>query len=260
MGGKRAVLITCVFLFSTLSGCLGGDDEESAKSAIDLLVHYDQTSGSIEDVWNNGQQTSSNGVTIEFDFARTTSEDGDITLISVDPGDGSAPLTSDPSDNAKITYEWVTHGLYTVKLSATDSEDNVEEQSIIVRIDHHIEWSQANTNNPTTQTFSLNSDSENMPEELIVSSTVENIEEIWTSTPVDVSWTLKDADSEVAESCSDEQIGDGQSDTCDMSEKTISEGQWSLEISLSNDENVNVDNDITIAYEQSESPPNPFTA
>lgn len=247
-------------MFSALSGCLGDDEEKEADSAIDLIVHYDATSGAIEDVWNNGQQTSSNGVTIEFDFARTTSENGDVTLISVDPGDGSAPVTSDPSDNAKITYEWVTHGLYDVKLSATDSSDETEEMTIVVRIDHHIVWSQDNTNNPTTQPFSLNSDSENMPEQILVTSVVENIGDFFGGAPVDVSWSLKDSAGEVAESCNDEQIGDGQSDTCEMTERTISEGEWSLEIELSNDENVNVDNDITIAYEQKESAANPFVA
>ncbi len=262
MRGLRATLIVSVMLLSVIAGCLYGSDGKEPKSPIDLVVHYDSTSGAIQDVWNNGQQTSSTGVTIEFDFARTTSEGGDITLISLDPGDGTSPITSDPSENAQITYEWMTHGLYSVILSATDSNENVAKTSIIVRVDHHILWSQDNTNNPTKQEFSLNSDSENMPEEIIISSTVENVESnpiFGSATPVDVSWSLRDGAGEVAESCNDEQIGDGQSHTCEMTERTISDGQWSLEIELSNDENVDIDNDITIAYVQDESAPNPLT-
>ena len=45
-----------------------------------------------------------------------------------------------------------------------------------------------------------------------------------------------------------------------MTERTISDGQWSLEIELSSEESVDVDNDITIAYAQDESAPNPLTS
>ena len=262
MRGVRAAFIVSILLMSSLAGCLGDDSDSDENSPIDLLVHYDSTSGAIEDVWFEGQQTSSTGVTIEFDFARTTSEGGDITLISLDPGDGSSPITSDPSENAQITYEWMTHGLYNVKLSATDSNENIAEKSIIVRIDHHIVWSQDGTSNPIMQEFSLNSDSENMPEEIVVISSVENNEAniFETATPVDVTWLLKDAAGEVAESCNDQQVGDGQAHQCDMTERTISDGQWSLEIELSSEESVDVDNDITIAYAQDESAPNPLTS
>jgi hypothetical protein len=257
-------VLMATFLFSmAIAGCFAEEGSDSSNSPVKLIVHYDQTSGVIEDTWNNGQQTSSTGVTIEFDFARTTSEDGDITLISVDPGDGSEPLTSNPSDNAKITYEWVTHGLYGVILSATDSKNNTDSQTIKIRIDHHIIWRQDNTNNPTTQPISLNSDNEITAEELKITSTVENREaQIWEGggTPVDVTWTLLDSSGEEAESCASEQIGDGQSHTCEMTERTISEGDWSLQIDLAQDESVNIDNDILIAYAQDESPANPIAS
>ena len=86
----------------------------------------------IETSENNGQSGPTTGVELSFDFADTTSDDGSITKIMIEPDDGSDPVEGDPSDNAVLSYTWTTHGVFTVTLSAEDDEGN--SHSIMVKV------------------------------------------------------------------------------------------------------------------------------
>ena len=72
--------VTIILLSASLAGCFGDDDSGSDEydGPIDLVIFYDATSGMIEATSNNGQQGQTTGVTLSFDFADTTSEDGAV--------------------------------------------------------------------------------------------------------------------------------------------------------------------------------------
>ena len=79
-------VIILSLLSVSLSGCIGGEEGGSGEYSgpIDLIVYFDSTSGMIETSFNNGQAGPATGVTIEFDYADTTSDDGDIAKIILD--------------------------------------------------------------------------------------------------------------------------------------------------------------------------------
>ena len=140
------IAVTITLLSASLAGCMGDEDSgEEYSGPIDLIVYYDSTSGMIETSENNGQAGPTTGVELSFDFADTTSNDGSITKIMIEPDDGSSPVEGDPADNAVISYTWLTHGVFTVTLTAEDSEGNSHSIMVKVKIDMHIVWADSNT-------------------------------------------------------------------------------------------------------------------
>ena len=102
----RLMAVILTLISASLAGCIGGDDEGDGEYSgpINLVVFYDSTSGMVETSIANGQQGPTTGVELSFDFADTTSDDGAITKIILDPDDGSSPVegcllyTSDAAD------------------------------------------------------------------------------------------------------------------------------------------------------------------
>ena len=140
------IAVTITLLSASLAGCMGDEDSSGEYSGpIDLIVYYDSTSGMIETSVNNGQTGPTTGVELSFDFADSTSDDGSITKIMLDPDDGSEPVEGDPSDNAVISYTWMTHGVFEITLSAEDDEGNSHSIEVKIRIDMHIVWTESNT-------------------------------------------------------------------------------------------------------------------
>ena len=165
-------------LSASLSGCLGGEDSGSSgySGPIDLIVYYDTTSGMIETTVNNGQQGPTTGVEISFDYADTTSDDGNIVKITLNPDDGSTPIEADPSDNAVITYTWLTHGIFDVEMTAEDEAGNTRSITVDIRVDMNIVWTDTNTNS-ASMTIDAEPDCEDglpLPDRITITSKVEN--------------------------------------------------------------------------------------
>ena len=131
-----------------LAGCFGDDDSDQ-EELIELIVHYDATNGTIQQSFLGGSQISFTSVTFSFDFARTTSDYG-LKTFTLDPGDGRAIISIDASESANIDVEYQIHGMYTVILAATDINDNTANMTVVVRVEHSIEWSEANSADPDT--------------------------------------------------------------------------------------------------------------
>ena len=260
----RLMAVTLTLLSASLAGCLGGDDSSSGEYSgpINLVVFYDSTSGMIETSVNNGQQGPTTGVELSFDFADSTSEDGSITKIMLDPDDGSDPIEADPSDNAVISYTWMTHGVFEITLSAEDDEGNSHSIEVSVRIDMHIVWTESNTAS-SAMSFDVTPDCEDgepLADRITISSTVENPGGF----PIqggnsDVTWSLLNpSDEEIASNSGT--LGGGTSETWDYTTRDTVEGFWKLNIEVTNGDDVNVNNDVTIAYpEGSEDAVNPRT-
>ena len=256
----RLLAVTLTLLSASLAGCLGGDDEDSGEYSgpIDLIVYYDSTSGMIETSMNNGQQGPTTGVELSFDFADTTSDDGSISKISIHPDDGSDPVEADPADGAVISYTWMTHGVFSVTLAAEDSEGNSHSIVVKVKVDMHIFWTDTNTAS-ASMSFDATPDCEDgdpLPDRITISSTVENPNQFLGGNS-DVTWSLKNPSEEEIASDSGT-LGNGASETWDHTTRDVIEGFWKIDVEVTNGDNVNVTNDVTIAYvEGAEDPTNP---
>ncbi|MAK96139.1 MAG: hypothetical protein CL996_01400, partial [Euryarchaeota archaeon] len=131
------------------------------------------------------------------------------------------------------------------------------------RIDMNIAWTDSNTAS-STMSFDATPDCEDgdpLPDRITLTSVVENPSSggfFGGGSNSEVSWALNNpSDEEIATNSGT--IGDGQSQTWDYTTRDIVEGFWSLNIEVAeNGDNVNVNNDVTIAYaEGTEDPTNP---
>ena len=123
----KALTVLVILVCGSLAGCLGGTDSGSEKNPISMNVHYDATSGTITERVQNGATLSQTGVELSFDFARVTSNGGNMKTFTLDPGDdedGSNTVTVNANEQAELSYTYQTHGLFTVVLSAVDESDN----------------------------------------------------------------------------------------------------------------------------------------
>lgn len=125
-------------------------------------------------------------------------------------------------------------------------------------------WTETNTNS-ASMSFDATPDCEDgepLADRITISSSVTNPQgNIFTgSANSDVTWTLNNPDEEEISSESGT-IGDGQTQTWDYTTRDVMEGFWTLNVEVAeNGDNVNVENQITIAYpEGAEDPVNPRT-
>lgn len=255
------IVVLFSLLSAGLSGCIGGGDEmeDEYTGPIDLIVYYETTSGMIETSFNNGQAGPATGVTIEFDYADTTSSVAPITKIILDPDDGSTPIEADPSDNAVITYTWLTHGIFDVKMSVEDEVGNTHSTTVDVRIDMHIVWTESNTNS-ATMSFDATPDCEDglpLPDRITISSTVVNPGGFFGGGNSDVEWELLNPEgTQIATNSGS--IPNGNEETWEYTTRDLVSGDWGLNVEVTGGDDVNVENDVTIAYQEGlEGPTNP---
>ena len=256
----RLLAVTLTLLCASLAGCFGDDDSDTGdySGPIDLIVYYESTSGMVETSENNGQAGQTTGVELSFDFADTTSNDGSITKVLIEPDDGSDPVEGDPSDNAVISYTWLTHGVFDVTLTAEDSEGSSHSIMVKVKIDMHIVWSDSASDSSTMQ-FDVTSDcSDGLPlaDRITLSSTASN----QGGFPLgggnsEVTWSLLDPfDEEIGSNSGT--IADGGEETWDYTSRDMIEGFWTLNVDVAeNGDDVSVSNDVTIAYAEGAADP-----
>ena len=262
----RAVQVHAFGLFAlllttSLAGCLAPDDDEVAQP-IAMNVHYDTTSGTLTERVQNNAVLSQTGVELAFDFARVTSKAGSMKTFTLDPGDdedGSNAVTVNANDQAELTYTYLTHGLFTVVLSATDESGNEASISLTVRIDKEIDWTQTNTDDPDSMVISTVPDCAcPTPQKIDLSSTISNPNELVPGTQVTATWHLNDPEGE-EQAFHTEQIGDGQEAAWTHAQYNIEKGAWSLEVTIdSGNDSINLHHVVSVRYEALESEPNPL--
>ena len=255
-----------MLLCASIAGCLGGEDEEENSSVIDLVVYYDTTSGTIEEVIQNNQQVSETGVDVAFDFSYTKSSAGQIETYYFIPGDGSSTLEN-TADSGEITYTYLTHGLFDAAIGAIDDQGNENYENITIRIDKQITWTETNTPNPNTMNIETTPDCDcAAPNQIKIDSTVTNNPNFGgvLGQSITVTWRLLNSTDVIAAESPPEQIGDGQDANWLHNQNFIEAGTWKLEVDVSaegnGDEQVNVDHLVSILYEEDESAPNPMAA
>jgi len=255
------LLLCFVMLSASIAGCLGSDgDSDKAPSPIDMVVYYETTSGTIVEEIRSGNQISENGVELSFDFARTTTQNGQMKSFYVVPGDGTSQFEANADETAEISYTYMTHGLFTVYLGAIDDQGNENNISITVRIEKQIIWSDQNTESPREMNIDATPDCECQPPEFIqIQSTVENPGGWPIGGQQDtVSWHLNDPNEE-EQGTHTEIIGDDQDASWNYDQYNVMEGIWILSVVIDQGEdNIDVNHDVTIKYLAEESEPNPF--
>jgi len=256
------LLLCFVMLSASIAGCLGSSgDSDKAPSPIDMIVYYETTSGTIVEEIRSGSQISENGVELSFDFARTTSQNGQMKSFYVVPGDGTSQFVANADETAEISYTYMTHGLFTVYLGAVDDQGNDNNFSITVRIEKQIIWSETNEDSPREMNIDATPDCEcQLPEFIQIESTVENPGGLppFGGQQVTVSWHLNDPDEE-EQGTHTEIIGDDQDASWNYDQYNVMEGIWTLSVVIDQGEdNIDVNHDVTIKYLTEESEPNPF--
>ena len=263
-------LMCALLICASFAGCIGDKEENGNDSPINFVVYYDTTSGVLQEVVQNNQQVSETGVEITFDFSYTKSTAGEMVTFYFIPGDGSSMIENNAAENGEITYTYLTHGLFSAAIGATDDQDNEYFENLTIRIDKQITWSDNNTPNPDTMDIETTPDCDcGAPEQIKIDSTITNPQNGGAGLPfggqsVTVTWRLLNSTDAVATESAPEQIGDGQDASWMYNQYFIEPGTWKLEVDVTaegdGDEQVNVDHTVTIAYVAEESTPNPTSA
>ncbi len=264
-GSAKAVGILAVLLLASLSGCIGGDEpKKSDEGPVELVVYYDSTNGTINEVHSDGQPTTMTGAEFSFDFRETKSKEGNITTFTFDPGDGTDSVSINAEDESVLMYEYMSHGIFEATLSAEDEKNNTASKKLKLRVELHVTDSQLNTQDPDRISIDLAPDDDSLaiPAQLKLISTVENPTNPGTffEDSVEVTWSLKNS-SEEEHGSNSEVLNGGQSATWENQENSPEAAIWSLDIDIvvagGNSEDVNVQSDLWALYEEEESDPNP---
>ena len=185
-------LLTFLLLSGALAGCLSNSEE---VPDISLIVNYEQTNGTVVQSYVDGELVSTNNVVLNFDFSETNSK-YELITIGIDRMDGSNPAVVEADSESNVSVEFENHGIYELSAFAIDEMNQIENISIVVRIEMRMEWVESNTFEPKPMTIDpipINGGAS--PSSIHIDSTVENpelIENVSTGREVEFTWSLVD--------------------------------------------------------------------
>lgn len=255
-GANRAspIGLVCILLSFSLVGCVS---DTQPTEGFELIVDFENTSGTIVHSYVDGDLVSTSNVFLDFDFSNTVSSNqliefgirlvhnGDTTFVNPD-------LTS------QISIEFTHHGIYEIIAYAIGENGHEESKSIIVRIENEINWLESNTYNPKPITINpIPNPLGIFPASIIIDSTIENpvlIENIGGGREVEVTWSLFDQQEDACQTKNDI-IYEGE----EVNWNTIHFNTYELhDLTISYDEGqdyINIDHTILIQYSAIESSP-----
>ena len=255
-GGHRALPIglVCILLSFSLVGCVS---DTQPTEGFELIVDFENTSGTIVHSYVDGDLVSTSNVLLDFDFSNTVSSNQliEFGIRLVHNGDTTSV---NPDLSSQISIEFTHHGIYEIMAYAIGENGHEESKSIIVRIENEINWLESNTYNPKPITINpIPNPLGIFPASIIIDSTIENpvlIENIGGGREVEVTWSLFDQ----------------QEDACQTKNDIIYEGEevnWNTihfntyevhDLTISYDDGqdyINIDHTILIQYSAIESSP-----
>ncbi|RPG74949.1 MAG: hypothetical protein CBC45_003170 [Euryarchaeota archaeon TMED85] len=255
-GGHRAspIGLVCILLSFSLVGCVS---DTQPTEGFELIVDFENTSGTIIHSYVDGDLVSTSNVFLDFDFSNTVSSNQliEFGIRLVHNGDTTSV---NPDLTSQISIEFTHHGIYEIIAYAIGENGHEESKSIIVRIENEINWLESNTYNPKPITINpIPNPLGIFPASIIIDSTIENpvlIENIGGGREVKVTWSLFDQ----------------QEDACQTKNDIIYEGEevnWNTihfntyevhDLTISYDEGqdyINIDHTILIQYSAIESSP-----
>ena len=244
-----------VMLTSGLAGCL---DASTQEEGLTLLVAYEVTNGTVYETYEGGEQTSLQGVTLNFDFSQTTS-DGTLLRFGVNLLDGSPATTVEAADGDVVSVEFTDHGLHEIALFALDDKAQQMITTITVRIEWSIDWYESTTYDPIPMPLDTIPTNEGIPPAaILIESNVINpllLDNVGGGRDVEVTWGLIDA-LDLACQQQEGRVSDGETITWN----TVHFNTYEVhELNVAYDDGqdyINVDHNIFIQYESLETPPN----
>lgn len=249
-----SILLTAIFLSSTIPGCLS-----EFRGEITLVVNYEKTNGTMVESYIDGEHISTKNVSLEFDFSNTESE-RKLVEFGVEFAAGRDPVSVDSDTTSTVTVEFADHGIYEIVAYAIDENNRRESTIVTIRIDLSIEWSEQSTHQPSDLSINpIPKYGGPHPVVIFIDSMVENpelIENIGGGREVEITWRLYD---QAGEAClvRNDVVEEGGSASWEAFHYNTYEVH---ELRISYDEgqdNIDVEQSISLAYEYLESEPNP---
>ncbi|DAC24122.1 MAG TPA: hypothetical protein HA345_02205 [Candidatus Thalassarchaeaceae archaeon] len=252
----RPMLLSLLLICSTCVGCLS---DNSNSEGVTLIVHFEETNGTIVESYVDGNLDSTTGATIRFDFSNTVSEN-QLVAFGVDLSNDEADLVIHPNEGSIINVEFTEHGIHDLVAYAEDERGYRVHLPIVIRMDLRMDWTDTDTYNPSPliiDPIPLNEGTS--AASIFIDSTVENpnlIENIGGGRDVEITWRLVDQ----------------QEDACQNRDEVVSEGEtvrWQTihfntfeihELRVDYNEGqdlIDVHQTVIIQYPQLESVPNP---
>ena len=255
-GGHRAssIGLVCILLSFSLVGCVS---DTQPTEGFELIVDFENTSGTIIHSYVDGDLVSTSNVLLDFDFSNTVSSNQliEFGIRLVHNGDTTSV---NPDLTSQISIEFTHHGIYEIIAYAIGENGHEESKSIIVRIENEINWLESNTYNPKPITINpIPNPLGIFPASIIIDSTIENpvlIENIGGGREVEVTWSLFDQQEDACQTKNDI-IYEGE----EVNWNTIHFNTYELhDLTISYDEGqdyINIDHTILIQYSAIESSP-----
>lgn len=255
-GGHRAspIGLVCILLSFSLVGCVS---DTQPTEGFELIVDFENTSGTIVHSYVDGDLVSTSNVLLDFDFSNTVSSNQliEFGIQLVHNGDTTSV---NPDLTSQISIEFTHHGIYEIIAYAIGENGHEESKSIIVRIENEINWLESNTYNPKPITINpIPNPLGIFPASIIIDSTIENpvlIENIGGGREVEVTWSLFDQQEDACQTKNDI-IYEGE----EVNWNTIHFNTYELhDLTISYDEGqdyINIDHTILIQYSAIESSP-----
>ena len=255
-GGHRVspIGLVCILLSFSLVGCVS---DAQPTEGFELIVDFENTSGTIVHSYVDGDLVSTSNVLLDFDFSNTVSSNQliEFGIQLVHNGDTTSV---NPDLTSQISIEFTHHGIYEIIAYAIGENGHEESKSIIVRIENEINWLESNTYNPKPITINpIPNPLGIFPASIIIDSTIENpvlIENIGGGREVEVTWSLFDQQEDACQTKNDI-IYEGE----EVNWNTIHFNTYELhDLTISYDEGqdyINIDHTILIQYSAIESSP-----
>ncbi len=252
----QPILLCLLFMTSCLVGCISDSQEEGD---ITLIVHFEETNGTIIESYVDGNLDSTTGVTIRFDFSNSASRH-QLVAFGVDISNDETDLVIHPDEGSIINVEFTEHGIHDLVAYAEDERGYRVHLPIVIRMNLRMDWTDTDTYNPSPliiDPIPLNEGTS--AASIFIDSTVENpnlIENIGGGRDVEITWRLVDQ----------------QEDACQNRNEVVSEGEtvrWQTihfntfeihELRVDYNEGqdlIDVHQTVIIQYPKLESVPNP---
>ena len=201
---------------------------------------------------SNLEDFIASSMTSSFNFSDSTASNS-LRTYGINPFDRREPITVDAASDSIVSIDFTNHGMYEISAFAIDSKGNTINQTITVRVDLRIDWTETDTNNPLSLPFNPEPNNQGQhPKMIEIISNVENpalIGSIGDSgQTVRLTWQLVDELDDICQSRNG-QINDG--DT--MMWQTLYFNTYMLhELRILMDEgqdSVNVNQSVSVLYD-----------
>ena len=250
------VLLSLLLISSTFVGCISDNPD---SDGIVLIVHFEETNGTIVESYVDGNLDSTTSATIRFDFSNTVAGN-QLVAFGIDFSNDGTELEIHPNEGSTIDVEFTEHGIHDLVAYAEEEGGYQVHFPIVIRMDLRMDWSDTDTYNPSPLTINpIPTNEGTSAASILIDSTVENpnlIENIGGGRDVEITWKLVDQQEDACQN-RNEIVGEGET----VQWQTIHFNTFEIhELRIDYNEGqdlIDVYQTVTIQYPQLESIPYP---